>query len=346
MANQIDQFALYISECFSYQPNEGILLWKERPLHHFKKKSDQVSWNKRYANTEPGCIKKDYGNRKRPRSVVLSRTPLGDFSQYDCLRVCAILLGNYVAPDTCVFPINEKPTDLRSSNIFVLQPIHDKSRFDSLIEVDYLNECFDADFEAGKLFWKVRPSDHFETIEGWFRFNRIFSGKRAEVLLRSKYLGVQLMRSRFAPYGMLASHRVLWAMRNGSIPSGMVIDHINGDCKDNRECNLRLASHGENTLNRKTKKRKSDLPANVNYAGDKFTVSFGFTTKYYNDRDEACEAAEFASSRWFGEFSRRSGGEQSEYDGEPLTIKVKQFLLGEIDEIVHKKKAVPLAEHG
>jgi len=44
----------------------------------------------------------------------------------------------------------------------------------------------------------------------------------------------------------LYCHRIAWMLQHGYIPDGKVVDHINGDKKDNRLCNLRLLSASEN----------------------------------------------------------------------------------------------------
>lgn len=44
-------------------------------------------------------------------------------------------------------------------------------------------------------------------------------------------------------------HRVIWEMFNGDIPTGSVIDHLNGDPWDNRIQNLSCKTHGENARN-------------------------------------------------------------------------------------------------
>lgn len=46
-------------------------------------------------------------------------------------------------------------------------------------------------------------------------------------------------------------HRIVWALCNQSDPGALQIDHINGNRADNRPCNLRLATHQQNAINRK-----------------------------------------------------------------------------------------------
>lgn len=52
-------------------------------------------------------------------------------------------------------------------------------------------------------------------------------------------------------------HRVIWQMVHGSIPDGMVIDHIDGDPFNNRLANLRCVTDRQNGLNRKVHKNSS-----------------------------------------------------------------------------------------
>jgi len=44
----------YLHECFTYDPETGVLTWKERPLHHFKNPLAQHNWNLKKAGRPAG----------------------------------------------------------------------------------------------------------------------------------------------------------------------------------------------------------------------------------------------------------------------------------------------------
>lgn len=46
----------YLRACFDYEPETGVLRWKERPLGHFASKRAWKAWNTRNAGTEAGRI--------------------------------------------------------------------------------------------------------------------------------------------------------------------------------------------------------------------------------------------------------------------------------------------------
>lgn len=51
----------YLKECFDYDPETGLLLWKHRPVHHFKNRRGYATWNARYAGTTAlNCVSNGY----------------------------------------------------------------------------------------------------------------------------------------------------------------------------------------------------------------------------------------------------------------------------------------------
>lgn len=42
----------YLQECFTYNPEIGLLYWNKRPPEHFKTEKEYKRWNSRYANKE------------------------------------------------------------------------------------------------------------------------------------------------------------------------------------------------------------------------------------------------------------------------------------------------------
>ena len=50
----------YLSECFIYDPETGVLTWRSRPISHFAALRSARSWNARYANTPAGGAGKRY----------------------------------------------------------------------------------------------------------------------------------------------------------------------------------------------------------------------------------------------------------------------------------------------
>jgi hypothetical protein len=109
--------------------------------------------------------------------------------------------------------------------------------------VKYLEECFVCDYEAGILTWKARPREHFKTARAWKIWNTRFAGKPAGSLDLSGYLLTRINGKEHR------NHRIAWKMATGLDPVAE-IDHINGIKADNRLCNLREATKGENGCNR------------------------------------------------------------------------------------------------
>ena len=94
-------------------------------------------------------------------------------------------------------------------------------------------------------------------------------------------------------------------------PPGLEVDHINGNLLDNRRCNLRICTHGENMRNRKLQKNNT-----TGYRGVTMVhPSKRYTAQIYEKRrkihigtydtpEDAARAYNVAALANYGEFAR------------------------------------------
>lgn len=95
---------------------------------------------------------------------------------------------------------------------------------------------------------------------------------------------------------------------------GQIIDHINGDVKDNRLINLRVVTHQQNIFNSKIQhnnksgipgvyfdKKKSKWRAQITFNGQKIHLG------YFHDLHQAKEVREMKERELFGEYVRHQG---------------------------------------
>lgn len=103
----------------------------------------------------------------------------------------------------------------------------------------------------------------------------------------------------------ITMHRVIMGMTDPSV----FADHINGDPRDNRKCNLRKATHSQNMRN-SSYKRKHDLPKGVySRPNGKFQASLNEVGHRQNlgtfsTIEEASAAYNAAAAKTYGEFAR------------------------------------------
>jgi len=133
--------------------------------------------------------------------------------------------------------------------------------------------------ETGRLLWKVkRPGP--KTFIGMVAGSVKTDGRYRSVCLNGKRNYV---------------HRIVWEMHFGQIPSGMCIDHIDGNGLNNKLQNLRVATLSENQRNRsQSKVSKTGIQGVFHHRGG-FSVSCaGKYVTYKKDFFEACCARKSA----------------------------------------------------
>jgi hypothetical protein len=105
------------------------------------------------------------------------------------------------------------------------------NRIRKMPPLSFFQERLEYNAETGEFTWL-----------GDFNAKRV--GRRAGTTIGSKgYRTITIKKRRFY------EHRIAWYMMTGEDPTGLEIDHINGDKSDNRFVNLRLATCQQNKAN-------------------------------------------------------------------------------------------------
>jgi hypothetical protein len=127
----------------------------------------------------------------------------------------------------------------------------------------FLEECFEYSRETGDLKWKVRPIHHFPNTRCHKLWNTKFSGITIKSCAGNGHLGCSIFYKRVQ--SKYLAHRIIFALLGIDLPNGLIVDHINGNAKDNRFSNLRIATNQQNSFNSVTKKRTRNhgLPRGV-----------------------------------------------------------------------------------
>lgn len=156
---------------------------------------------------------------------------------------------------------------------------------------DELTALLDYEPESGRFIWKVRSG-------------KASPGKIAGTAHSCGYWQINVGGK------VQLAHRLAWFMSYGEWPASD-IDHINGDKRDNRIANLRLASRSENMANTPPPKNNTSGYKGVwlfrrtgrwmaGYRKDGKSVHLG----YFDTAEEAVEAHRTAYAKAFGEYAR------------------------------------------
>jgi hypothetical protein len=92
----------------------------------------------------------------------------------------------------------------------------------------------DSGIIIGKNGRALAPYKSYSRVNNYMKVDLYDSGKRTKTYI----------------------HRLVVTLFIGEIPKGHQVDHINGNCTDNRVINLRIVNRSENNLNRVFKKSR------------------------------------------------------------------------------------------
>lgn len=152
-----------------------------------------------------------------------------------------------------------------------------------------LKELFHYDPESGHLRRILRTGK-----------SRSFAGMNAG-FKDGKYLRVNVDHNVYKRNFLV--HRLIWLYMTGSWPQYQV-DHIDGNPLNNKWENLRQATNGQNSLNRRLpKNNKTGIKGvTLNKKRNKYfvTISLG----WYNTLEEAAAVRREAELRYYGNFRR------------------------------------------
>lgn len=182
------------------------------------------------------------------------------------------------------------------------------SKYD-LITHDYLLSILDYNPETGIFVWRPRTPDMFKsgkqskrhTCNTW---NSKWPGKIAGLINSAGHIQI-CINSR-----LYLAHRVAWFYVYGEWPKS-ILDHKDGNRKNNKISNLRLANFSKNGANSKTPITNSSGYKGVSFKKDKKKYRAQIKVNgvykhlgYFKDPEKAYKAYCRAAKKNHGEFAR------------------------------------------
>lgn len=171
-----------------------------------------------------------------------------------------------------------------------------KPRVDDLPTTEQLRAAFDYDPETGIFTWRYRPDCPVQWNGKW-------AGRQAGTP-SGRNIQLQVNRRRYV------AHRIAWCIVYGEFPADM-IDHANGDWRDNRIANLRIASRSQNAANSRLPMTNTSGLKGVCWIkrARRWRAQISHNKVHYNigdfiSREEAYKAYCDAALRIYGEFAR------------------------------------------
>jgi hypothetical protein len=135
-----------------------------------------------------------------------------------------------------------------------------------IFSVDRLRQLVKYDSKTGALFWKPRqPSDFLCAESSRARVSNGWNAKYADQPIESRMGdGRVIVHFNLGRRWRTQGARVAWAIHHGTWPEGLV-DHIDGDCTNDRIENLREVSASENNRNQRIGRRNTSGKVGVTF---------------------------------------------------------------------------------
>jgi hypothetical protein len=163
----------------------------------------------------------------------------------------------------------------------------------ALLTPEWVHSLFRYNAELGQVIWRERPREHFKTKRAWSTWNSNYAEKRTGAKLRNWWaVNIPLPNQ----VGHLATYesRLVIFLTKSHWPASQ-IDHENHDGADNRLNNLREATAGQNSQNRRIRTDSISRVIGVRRVGRKWYARIGVKgkliwSKPFNTVEEAIEA--------------------------------------------------------